>query len=116
MYNYAELNADKLEFYTICPVEELPNGERLFVGIGNYQLVVFNIAGGFFAIADLCSHDSGPLGDGELDDHQIICPRHGARFDLHNGSVLSLPATEDIPAFPVIVEDGQIKVGVPADN
>jgi 3-phenylpropionate/trans-cinnamate dioxygenase ferredoxin component len=113
MYNYAKLDAEELDYYEIGPADELLNGERLFVEIGEFQIVLFNIAGGFFAIADLCSHDDGPLGDGEVEDHQVICPRHGARFDLRSGAVLSLPASEDIPAFPVIVEDGQIKVGVP---
>jgi 3-phenylpropionate/trans-cinnamate dioxygenase ferredoxin component len=115
MYNYAKLDADELEYYEICSTDELPNGERLFIEIGEFQMVVFNIAGIFFAIADLCSHDDGPLGDGEVEDHQVICPRHGARFDIATGAVLSLPASEDIPAFPVIIEDGQIKVGVPVE-
>jgi 3-phenylpropionate/trans-cinnamate dioxygenase ferredoxin subunit len=113
MYNYAKLNADELEYVTICPLNELSDGERLFVEIGELQIVLFNVAGSFFAIADLCSHDEGPLGDGELENHQVICPRHGACFDIRTGQVLSLPASEDIPAFPVIVEEGQIKIGVP---
>lgn len=113
MYNYAKLNADELEYIAICPDNELQNGERLFVEIGELQIVLFNIAGSFFAIADLCSHDDGPLGDGDLDDHQVVCPRHGARFDIRTGQVLSLPASEDIPAFPVVVEEGQIKISVP---
>jgi 3-phenylpropionate/trans-cinnamate dioxygenase ferredoxin subunit len=121
MYNYAQLSSDKLEYIEVCPVGELPNGERLFLEIGEYQIVLFNIAGGFFAIADRCSHDDGPLGDGELEhnapgDQHIICPRHGARFDLRSGAALSLPATEDIPAYPVVVEQGVVKVGIPVDN
>jgi 3-phenylpropionate/trans-cinnamate dioxygenase ferredoxin component len=77
--------------------------------------VVFNIAGQYFAIGDVCSHDGGPLGDGELEDQQIICPRHGARFDVRTGTVLTLPAFEDIPAFPVIVENDRLKIGVPLE-
>ena len=69
--------------------------------------------GEFYAIADLCSHDDGPLGDGDLEDHEIICPRHGARFDVRTGKVLSLPAVEDISAYPVRCIDGKIEVGVP---
>ena len=58
-----------------------PNGERLFVEIDEFELVVFNIAGKFFAIADVCSHDNGPVGDGEFEsEFEISCPRHGARF------------------------------------
>ncbi|GAP11163.1 ferredoxin subunits of nitrite reductase and ring-hydroxylating dioxygenases [Bellilinea caldifistulae] len=100
-------------FYTVAKVEDLPPGERLFVEIGDVSIVVFNIAGKYFAIGDVCTHDDGPLGDGELDGHQIICPRHGARFDVRNGKVLSLPAVVDIPTYPVRVTENDIEVGVP---
>jgi 3-phenylpropionate/trans-cinnamate dioxygenase ferredoxin component len=101
------------KFYPIVRVEDLPNGERLFVEIGRHQIVVFNIAGQFFATGDVCSHDNGPIGDGELDGFEIICPRHGARFDLRDGKVLSLPALIDIPAYPVQIKDGMLEVGAP---
>ena len=113
MYNYANLDSEEIEYVDIGPVEDLQNGERMFVEIGEFQIVLFNIAGQIFAIGDVCSHDGGPLGDGELEDQQVICPRHGARFDIRTGTVLSLPAYEDIPAYPVSVENGRIKVGVP---
>ncbi|MFZ6021274.1 MAG: non-heme iron oxygenase ferredoxin subunit [Chloroflexota bacterium] len=100
-------------FYTVAKVEDLPPGERLFVEIGDVSIVVFNIAGKLFAIGDICTHDDGPLGDGELDGHQIICPRHGARFDVRNGKVLSLPAVVDIPTYPVRITEDDIEVGVP---
>lgn len=114
--NYTQLNADELEYVIVAKEEDLPNGERLFVGIDEFDIVVFNIAGKFFAIADLCSHDNGPLGDGEFEEEfEIACPRHGARFDVRNGYVCSLPAVEDIPAFPVRVVEGNIEVGIPVD-
>ncbi|NLG73706.1 MAG: non-heme iron oxygenase ferredoxin subunit [Chloroflexi bacterium] len=113
MYNYKTLDPDKCEFIAVAPVEELPNGERLFVEIDNETIVVFNIGGEYFAIADVCSHDDGPLGDGELDGYVITCPRHGATFDVRTGKVLSLPAIVDIPAYPTRVQDGQIEVGLP---
>lgn len=100
-------------FYAVAKVEDLPPGERLFVEIGDVSIVVFNIAGKLFAIGDICTHDDGPLGDGDLDGHQIICPRHGARFDVRNGKVLSLPAVVDIPTYPVRIIEDDIEVGVP---
>jgi 3-phenylpropionate/trans-cinnamate dioxygenase ferredoxin component len=115
MYNYANLDPEEIDYVDIGSVEEVQNGERLFVEIGQYQIVVFNIAGDYFAIGDVCSHDGGPLGDGELEDQKIICPRHGARFDVRTGTVLTLPAYEDIPAYPVIIENDRIKVGVPME-
>lgn len=105
-------NEQEYHFYQIVRIEELLNGERLFIEISNQAIVLFNIAGSFFAIADVCSHDNGPLGDGEIEDHQIICPRHGARFDIRDGSVVSLPAVKAISAYPVRIENGFIEIGV----
>ena len=114
--NYNELDADKLEFVVVADEGDLPNGERLFVEIDEFQIVVFNIAGKLFAIEDICSHDDGPLGDGELEtDYEIACPRHGARFDVRNGYAMTLPAVEDIQAFPVRVSDGKVEVGLPTE-
>jgi len=115
MFNYAQEDPSQLEFISIAGVEDLNNGDRLFVEIDELSIVIFNIAGGIYAIADTCSHDDGPLGDGELEDMEIICPRHGARFDIRSGKVLSLPAIMDIPAYPVKVVNGEIQVGLP-DN
>lgn len=114
MYNYKLLDEAKCEYYEVAGLDEIPPGERIFLEIGNEPIVVFNIAGELYAIADVCSHDDGPVGDGELQGYQIICPRHGAKFDVRSGEVLSLPAVVDIPAYPVRVVDGKIQVGVPA--
>ena len=111
--DYTRLDPSECEFYEIADVEDLPNGERIFVEIDEYYLVVFNIAGQFYAIEDLCSHDDGPLGEGEVEGYQVVCPRHGARFDVRTGKALTLPAVEDIPAYAVQVIDGKIQVGVP---
>jgi len=114
--NYNEYDADDLEYVVIGEAEDLPNGERLFVEIDEHQIVVFNIAGKLYAIADLCSHDNGPLGDGELEtEFEVACPRHGAHFDVRNGYAMSLPAIEDIPAYPVRITDGSIEVGIPLE-
>lgn len=112
--NYTLLDEGQLEFVAVAGVEELANGERMLLSIDEYNLVIFNIAGKFFAIADLCSHDGGPLGEGELEgDFEISCPRHGAHFDIRNGRALSLPAIVDIPAYPVRVVGETIEVGLP---
>ena len=81
--------------------------------IDDLPIVVFRIGGELFAIADICSHDDGPLGDGDLEGYEIVCPRHGARFDIRTGKALALPAIVDISAYPVRVIDGQIEIGLP---
>ncbi len=113
MYNYTKIDPLSCDFVTLASLDELPNGERMFFEIDEQPVVLFNIAGQLFAIADVCSHDDGPLGDGELDGFEIVCPRHGASFDVRSGKVLSLPAVIDIPAYPVRVVDGQIELGLP---
>jgi len=115
MYNYNLQDPEACEYYAVAPVDDLANGGRLFVEIGSDYVVVFNIGGDYYAIADLCSHDDGPLGDGEVSDHAVICPRHGARFDLRTGEALTFPAVEDIPAYPVRIQDGMIEVGLPKE-
>lgn len=114
MFNYRVVEQGSIKFYHIAKLADLANGEQLYVEIGDLELVVFNIAGEIFAIGDVCSHDGAPLGEGEIEGFEVVCPRHGARFDIQTGKVTALPAVEDIPAYPVQVVDGQIEVGVPA--
>jgi len=115
MFNYAQVDESKIEYVDIVPASELPPGERLFVEIESLPIVIFNIAGQFYAIADVCSHDDGPVGEGDLEGYCIVCPRHGAEFDVRTGKVISMPAVVDIPAYPVRVGDGIIQIGIPKE-
>lgn len=113
MFNYTLLDPSKLEYVEIAPADQIPTGERLFLEIGGKSIVLFNLAGKLFAIGDVCTHDNGPVGDGEIEENEIICPRHGARFDIHTGKATSLPALVDIPAYPVRVVEGMVEIGIP---
>jgi len=115
MFNYTQLEEEKVNYLEIAPESELPNGERMFVDIGDTPIVIFNIAGTLYAIGDVCTHDDGPLGDGDVDGFNVVCPRHGAEFDVRTGKVTSMPAVVDIPAYPVRVVDGMIELGVPEE-
>jgi 3-phenylpropionate/trans-cinnamate dioxygenase ferredoxin subunit len=101
----------------VCPVDELPPGEVKIVHAGTISLGVYNLGGDYYAIEDRCSHDDGPLCEGEFDVETgvVICPRHGANFDIRSGAALTLPAYEPVQAFPVRVVDGMVKVEVEAD-
>jgi 3-phenylpropionate/trans-cinnamate dioxygenase ferredoxin subunit len=102
-----------MNYVDIAHVDELPEGERLFFDYADIPVVLLNIGGEYFALKDSCTHDDGPLGDGELEEYQMVCPRHGARFDVRSGEALTLPAFEDVPTFPVQVVEEQIQVGFP---
>ncbi len=98
----------------VCPVEELPPGTMKLVAAGLLTIGVYNVDGELYAIEDRCSHDDGPLveGDWEPDRGVVICPRHGATFDIRTGRALTLPAYLPVDTFPVRVDDGLIKVDV----
>ncbi len=115
MFNYTKQEVSKVEFVEIAPASELPTGERLFVELAGKMIVLFNIAGEYFGIADVCSHDDGPVGEGDLAGYTITCPRHGAQFDVRSGAVLQMPAVVDIPAYPVQVRDGKLFIGIPKE-
>jgi len=106
-------NTNEIEFVRIVKTGDLPEGERLILEINNLPLVIFNVGGELLATGDLCSHDEGPIGDGDIDGDQIVCPRHGARFDIHTGKALTLPAVEGIPVYPIQVVDDFIEIGIP---
>ena len=73
-------------------------------------LLLVNVAGEFYAIENICSHDGGELSEGEICGAEITCPRHGARFDVKTGAVLCAPAFEDIDTYPVRVVDNMVQV------
>ena len=102
----------------VAPVDELPPGTVKIVHAGEISVGVYNLAGRFCAIEDRCSHDDGPLCEGEWDCEacEVVCPRHGSRFDLLTGAALSLPAYLPVPTYPVRVrEDGMIVIDVGPD-
>ncbi len=115
MFNYQQLSEEKLEYIPVGTVDEIKDGQRLFIDIDDKPIVIINLNGNFYAIADVCSHDDGPVGEGAIEGYEIICPRHGARFDIRTGKVLALPAFVDIPAYPVRIVDGQIEIGLPVE-
>ena len=98
----------------VCPVEELPPGEMKLVRTGLVDVGVYNIDGELLALEDRCSHDDGPLCEGDWDPEEgvVVCPRHGSNFDIRTGVPLSLPAFEPVATYAVRVEDGAVEVDV----
>jgi 3-phenylpropionate/trans-cinnamate dioxygenase ferredoxin component len=98
----------------VCPLEELAPGKMRLVPAGALTIGVFNCGGALYAIEDRCSHDDGPLAEGDWDPEAcvVVCPRHGSRFDLETGIPMSLPAFEAVRTFPVSVRNGLVVVDV----
>ena len=100
----------------VCPAGELSDGQmRLVDAPGGVKIGVFNCGGALHAIEDRCSHDDGPLAEGEFDAEActVECPRHGSLFDLASGRPKTLPAFQPVPTFPVSIEDDTVKLEVP---
>ena len=98
----------------VCPADDLPDGALRTVEWEDVEIMVVNCGGELLAIEDRCSHDDGPLAEGEIDVTKctVECPRHGSLFDLRSGKPLTLPAYEPVESFPVTVEDGVVRVEV----
>jgi 3-phenylpropionate/trans-cinnamate dioxygenase ferredoxin component len=97
------------EFVIIGTTDELQaGGEPIVVEVDRQWIAVFNIDGAYYAIKDICPHDDGPLSEGEVTGCVIECPRHGAKFDIKTGKVLSAPAHIDIPTYEVRIGGSEI--------
>jgi len=97
------LGGDQLmsEPILVATLEELPPGGRKIVDVDGRAIALFHVDGEFHAIDDLCTHDGGPLAEGNLIGCEIECPRHGARFDVRTGRPLCMPAIEPVPTHRV---------------
>jgi 3-phenylpropionate/trans-cinnamate dioxygenase ferredoxin subunit len=98
------------DFVRVARVTEIPDPGRKLVEVLDRLIVVFHAAGHFYALDDVCTHDGGPLGEGEVEGFAVACPRHGARFDIRNGGVLSMPATKPTVAHEVKVVGDEVLV------
>ncbi|MDA3934734.1 MAG: non-heme iron oxygenase ferredoxin subunit [Gammaproteobacteria bacterium] len=93
------------DWIKVAAIADLLPGEHKVVEAAEVDIAVFNIDGNYYAIEDVCSHDGSELTGGGMDGYEIICPRHGARFDVRSGMALTPPAYEPTATFPVKIED-----------
>jgi 3-phenylpropionate/trans-cinnamate dioxygenase ferredoxin component len=98
------------DWVSVRPVAEFKTGTHEVVDSDGTAIVVFNLAGKYYAIEDVCTHDGGCLTGGEIEGDQIICPRHGARFCIRTGAALSAPAYEATATFPIRIDKGVVQV------
>ena len=100
------------KFVKVARVQDIQPGQKRIVDADGVLIVVVNLAGRFYALEDVCTHDGGPLGEGRLDaaTGHLICPRHGAEFDVRTGEAITLPAFEPAPTYEVRVEGDDVLV------
>ncbi|MGH8185656.1 MAG: non-heme iron oxygenase ferredoxin subunit [Steroidobacteraceae bacterium] len=98
----------------VAPASSIPPGDYAQTEVDGTLVAVFNIAGEFYAVDDLCTHDGGELAGGAVEDHVVICPRHGARFCLRTGAALTPPAYEPVRTYPTRVVAGVVEIDAPA--
>ncbi len=100
------------EFVKLASTNEVAPGAALLVIVNGKEIALFNIGGAFFALDNACTHEEGPLAEGEIEGHEVACPWHGARFDVRTGKVLCAPAYEDLQRYNlrVIANDIEIEI------
>jgi 3-phenylpropionate/trans-cinnamate dioxygenase ferredoxin subunit len=98
------------DFVPVAKASEIPDPGRRLVEVDERLIVILHVAGHFYAVDDVCTHDGGPLSDGALNDHTIACPRHGAKFDIRDGRALTMPATQPTVAHEVKVVGDDVLV------
>ncbi len=101
-----------MAFERIAAVADVPAGSVVVVQAGGRSIALCNLAGNFYAVDNLCTHDNGPLGEGTLNNGSVECPRHGARFDVQTGAVKALPAVKPVRTYPVQLDGDEIRVDV----
>ena len=82
------------------------------VVVDGAEVLLCNYGGTIYAIEDVCTHDGGALDQGELEGYRIVCPRHGATFDVRTGEALTLPAVMPVAKYEVRVEGEDVFVTV----
>ena len=98
----------------VASVDEIPINSSKLVEIDNIRIALFNLNGEYYAIEDVCTHDGGPLVEGEIvNGHEVRCPRHGARFDILTGAALSMPAFEATIAYDVYIQGEDLLIESP---
>jgi len=98
--------------YHVAKTTDITPGRTLRVVVDGTEVLLCNVDGAIYAIEDVCTHDGAPLDQGELEECRIVCPRHGAEFDVRTGEVLKLPAVMPLPTYSVRIEDDNVYVDV----
>ncbi len=97
-------------FVRVATLAEVPPGTARAVDVAGRRIALVNIGGTVYAIDDTCTHERVSLAGGQVTGEIIVCPKHGSRFHVPTGRVLSLPAVRPVSTYAVKVEGDAIWV------
>lgn len=112
----SEASTQTRKWVEVAAADDVAEGQVSTFTVEGHRVAVARANEQLYAVQDLCTHDDGPLGEGEVEGFAIQCPRHGARFDIRSGAVLRMPAVQPIETFPVMEKEGRILVAIPEGN
>ena len=101
-----------VNLFEVAKIGDLEPGEGKLIELEDKEIALFNCNGVYYAIDNECTHVGGPLCEGEIEGDKVICPWHGAEYDLKTGEVLSPPAQHSVKSYKVIVQGDSIKIEV----
>jgi nitrite reductase/ring-hydroxylating ferredoxin subunit len=99
--------------FKVAELKDIPSETAMAALVGGRTVALFNVDGTLYAVDDTCTHEGGPLSEGEVDGTIVTCPWHGACFDLTTGEVVGPPADEDVARYEVRVEGDDVKIEIP---
>ena len=99
-------------FVKVASTGDLSPGQGKMVEVGGKTIALFNVDGNYYAIDDACTHNGGPLSEGELTGKEVTCPWHGSVFDVTTGGVLGPPARQGVSRYNVRVSGNNVEVEV----
>ena len=98
------------DFVSVAKTTDVEPGQMILVEVNDEDVAIANVNGEYYAFSAECPHAGGPLDEGEIEDKVVICPWHGAEFDVATGEALTMPAQDSISTYQVKVEGEEIQV------
>ncbi|HSY04513.1 MAG TPA: non-heme iron oxygenase ferredoxin subunit [Steroidobacteraceae bacterium] len=100
-------------WFDVGAVDGVSETTPLSAQVDGVAVIVVRCDGTLYAVEDRCTHDGEPLTQGQVENCQIVCPRHGAHFCLRSGEALTPPAYEPLRTYAVREQDGRVLLELP---
>lgn len=105
--------AQEVKYVPVLESDQLPEGRKQAVKVNGTEILLVRLGGAIYAVDLYCTHEHEPLIDGDIEEGEIVCPFHGARFEINSGKAMGWPAVTDLNTYLVREKDGKIEVAVP---